>query len=77
MTRTPLCTDTGALLRSWAYSNQPAKVPALRNLHHNGGGKIFPVAQVVQNLPAVQETWVGSLGREDLLEKGKTVHSLP
>ena len=33
------------------------------------------VAQVVKNLPAVQETWVPSLGREDLLEKGMTTHS--
>ena len=27
------------------------------------------VAQSVKNLPAVQETWVRSLGREDSLEK--------
>ena len=29
------------------------------------------VAQVVKNLPAMQETRVGSLSREDPLEKGK------
>ena len=28
------------------------------------------VAQKVKNLPAVQETWVQSLGQEDALEKG-------
>ena len=28
------------------------------------------VAQVVKHPPAMQETWVHSLGREDLLEKG-------
>ena len=28
------------------------------------------VAQMVKNLPAVQETWVRSLGWEDPLEKG-------
>jgi len=28
------------------------------------------VAQLVKNLPAVWETWVGSLGWEDPLEKG-------
>ena len=28
------------------------------------------VAQTVKNLPAVQETWVRSLGWEDPLEKG-------
>ena len=28
------------------------------------------VAQLVKNLPAMQETWVQSLGQEDPLEKG-------
>ena len=30
------------------------------------------MAQLVKNLPAVQETWVQSLGWEDPLEKGMT-----
>ena len=33
------------------------------------------VAQLVKNLPPVRETWVQSLGWEDLLEKGKATHS--
>ena len=33
------------------------------------------MAQMAKNLPAVQESWVGSLGQEDLLEKGKTTLS--
>ena len=33
------------------------------------------VAQTVENLPAIQETQVGSLGREDPLEKGMATHS--
>ena len=33
------------------------------------------VAQMVKNLPAMQETWVQSLGQEDLLEMGMTTHS--
>ena len=33
------------------------------------------VAQIVKNLPAMQETWVGSLGQEDPLEKGMATHS--
>ena len=33
------------------------------------------VAQMVKNPPAVRETWVQSLGREDPLEKGKATHS--
>ena len=30
---------------------------------------------MVKNLPAMQETWVGSLGQEDPLEKGMATHS--
>ena len=33
------------------------------------------VAQLVKNLPAMQETWVLSLGWEDPLEKGKATLS--
>ena len=33
------------------------------------------VAQLVKNPPAMWETWVRSLGWEDLLEKGKATHS--
>ena len=33
------------------------------------------MAQLVKNLPAMQETWVRSLGGEDHLEKGKATHS--
>ena len=33
------------------------------------------VAQVVKNPPAMQETWVRSLGWEDSLEKGNALHS--
>ena len=35
----------------------------------------FPVAQRGKRLPAVQETQVPSLGREDPLEKGMATHS--
>ena len=34
-----------------------------------GGLRASMVAQMVKNLPTVQETWVRSLGREDPLEK--------
>ena len=33
------------------------------------------VAQLVKNLPAMQETWVRSLGWEDPLEKGMATYS--
>ena len=53
------------------------------------GGAVFPpyylpgaktiwgslVAQLVKNLPAMQETWIRSLGWEEPLEKGKATHS--
>ena len=33
------------------------------------------MAQIVKNLPAIQETGVQSLGQEDILEKGMATHS--
>ena len=33
------------------------------------------VGQMVKNLPAMQETWVRSLGQEEPLEKGMATHS--
>ena len=33
------------------------------------------MAQMVKNLPAMQKTWVLSLGQEDPLEKGMATHS--
>ena len=35
----------------------------------------FPDGSAVKNLPAVQETWVQSLGQEDLLEKELATYS--
>ena len=37
--------------------------------------KVDVTAQLVKNPPAMQETCVQSLGREDPLEKGKATHS--
>ena len=33
------------------------------------------VAELVKNLPTMQETWVQSLSQEDPLEKGMATHS--
>ena len=33
------------------------------------------MTQTVENLPGMQETKVGSLGREDPLKKGMAIHS--
>ena len=52
---------------NWPFSvsfNQPFASLVVKNL-----------LQLVKNPPAMWETWVQSLGREDLLEKGKATHS--
>ena len=50
------------------------KIYVIINFNHNVRLG-FHVAQTVKNLPAMQETWVQSLGWEDLLEKGMATHS--
>ena len=45
------------------------------SLTHSGSCMGFQVAQLVKNLPAMQETRVRSPGRENPLEKGMTTHS--
>ena len=53
--------------------------PRLKRLSSSSSSNVYrgpsPVAQLVKNLPAMQETWVQSLGWEDALEKGRTTHS--
>ena len=39
-----------------------------------GGAETSLVAQMVKNLPAMQEIWVWFLGWEDPLEKGMATH---
>ena len=68
----------------WAAPNSSVKshvtvrfpivaVCIIKGRESEGGG--FLMAQLVKNPPAMQETWVQSLGREDPLEKGKATHS--
>ena len=45
------------------------------NPHNSPSRKVSMVAQMVKNLPAMQETRVRSLSREDPLEKGMSTHS--
>ena len=42
---------------------------------HNCRLRASLVAQMVKNPPAMQKTWVQSLGWEDPLEKGMAIHS--
>ena len=52
-----------------AYKNLRPRPSVARRACH-GSGQVPTVAQLVKNLPAMQETWVRSLGWEDPLEKG-------
>ena len=45
------------------------------NCEPNVVSRGFPGGSVVQNLPAIQETWVQSLGHEDPLEEDMETHS--
>ena len=63
--------------------NSPAMIPGSGRSPGEGIGYPLPyswasiVAQLVKkkNLPAMQETWIRSLGWEGPLEKGKATHS--
>ena len=37
--------------------------------------RVSLMTQMLKNLPAMQETWVQSLGQEDFLEEGMATHS--
>ena len=62
-------------------AGDPGLIPGLGR--STGEGIAYPlqyswatlVAQLVKNPPAMQETWVRSLGWKDPLEKGKATHS--
>ena len=48
---------------------------AVKKIKHNQAEWASLVAQIVKNLPALQETWVESLGRKDPLEEEMVIHS--
>ena len=54
----------------------PGRIPKTRAQSESGVPNSWGslVAQRVKNPPAVQETWVQSLGWEDTLEKGMVIH---
>ena len=56
-------------------AGDPGSIPGLGRSPGEGIDYPLLVAQLVKNLPAMQETWVQSLGWEDPLEKGKAAHS--
>ena len=62
-------------------AGHPSLIPGLGRAPGEGIGYplqyswVSVVAQMVKNPPAIQETWVQSLGREDPLEKETATHS--
>ena len=66
---------------STCSAGDPGSIPRLGRSPGEGVG--YPVqyswaslvVQLVKNLPAMWETWVGPLGWEDPLQKGKATHS--
>ena len=79
MTSTLDFPDSSVGKESTCNAGDPDSIPGLGR--SAGEGIDYPlqysslVAQLVKNLPAMRETWVGSLGWEDPLEKGKATHS--
>ena len=73
--------DSSVGKESACNAGDPSSIPGLGR--SDGEGRGYPlqyswaslVAQLVKNLPAMQETWVRSLGWEDPLEKGIAIHS--
>ena len=66
---------------STCYAGDPSSIPGSRSSSEEGIGYLLQyswaslLAQPVKNLPAMQETWVRSLGQEDPLEEGMATHS--
>ena len=62
-------------------ARDPSSIPGLERPSREGIGCplqyswAFLLAQLVKNPPAMWETWVPTLGWEDLLEKGTAMHS--
>ena len=73
--------DSSVGKESACNSGDLCLIPGLERSPGEGKGYPFPyswaslVAQLVKNPPAMQETWVRSLGWGHPLEKGKATHS--
>ena len=73
--------DSSVGKESTCSAGDPDLIPGLGRSPGEGIGYPFQypwasfVAQLVKNLPAMQETWIRSLGWEDPLKKGKATHS--
>ena len=69
------------MVESACNAGDPGSIPGLGRSLGEGHGYSLQyswaslVAQIVKNPPAMQETWVQSLGQEDPLEKEMATHS--
>ena len=61
--------------RAWSNISSPSSPPTFFFIYDRFSLGASLVAQMVKHLPAMQETWVQSLGREDPLEKEMATHS--
>ena len=74
--------DSSVGKKSICNAREPGSIPGSGRSAGEGIGDLlqyswaFLVAQQVKNPPAIQETRVGSLGREDPLEKGKATYCI-
>ena len=72
--------DSSVGKESTCNAGDPSLIPGLGRSAREGIGYLLQysqaslVVQLVKNPPAIQETWVRSLGWEDPLEKGKATH---
>ena len=72
--------DSSVCKESACNAGDSGSIPVLRRSAGEGIGYQHQyswaslVAQLVKNLPAIQETWVQSLGWKDHLKKGKATH---
>ena len=55
------------------HQHSPNRGPRRRSVLEENRASL--VVQTVKNRPAIQETWVRSLGWEDPLEQGMAIHS--
>ena len=73
--------DSSVGKESTCNAGDPSSIPGLGRSTGEGTGYPFQyswaslIAQLVKNPPAMQETWVQSLGWVDPLEKGMATHS--
>ena len=71
-----LCSSSLVMEISFStYLSFRNEIMKLNKMHRHTDYRASLVAQMVKNLPAMQETWVWSLGRKDPLEKEMAIHS--